>query len=288
MNFRLNIALLLSLVCAAAPLRAGNETDTPGDLHFVASGLLFRPLVANTFEARVGILERMNHEALRLDIGNSIDLIQYGDHATGRAIAMGVDFFTFTKLRSETNFHFPVDAVDYLFGINFSGELPTTAGPLAVRLRISHISAHMVDGHFEWTYWKWRDGRNPQIYSREFVDLTVAWEPSVLDRDARFYFGAIPVFHIDPSTLPKLSWYCGGEYHRSVTDVIDVYAAYQPTLLNINGWSVRHEAQAGIKVGNWNGRGVNIYYGYFSGKSIHGEYFDVYEHYTSLGMNFEF
>jgi Protein of unknown function (DUF1207) len=288
MNFRLVLPLLLAVQCTVPSLHANERIDSLSGWHFVSSGLLFRPLAANTFEARVGILERMNHEALRLDIGNSIDLVQYRHPTTGGAIAMGVDFFTYTKLRSETNFHFPVDAIDYLFGVNFSGVLPTLAGPLETRLRISHISAHMADGHFEWTYWKWRDGRNPQIYSREFVDLVIAWEPSTFSRNARCYIGSISVFHIDPSTLPKQSWYGGIEYHRSVAEAVHLYASYQPSLINIDGWSVRHEAQTGVKVGQWNGRGVNVYYGFFSGKSIHGEYFDVDEEYTALGINFEF
>ncbi len=31
-----------------------------------------------------------------------------------------MDFFTFSNLRSEDNFKFPVDAIDYMFGVNFN------------------------------------------------------------------------------------------------------------------------------------------------------------------------
>ena len=34
-------------------------------------------------------------------------------------LSFGADLFTYTLLRSQSDFHFPVDAVDYLFGVNF-------------------------------------------------------------------------------------------------------------------------------------------------------------------------
>ena len=77
--------------------------------------------------------------------------------------------FTYTLLRGETDFHFPVDAVDYLFGVNFGYKNNFEKNKeFGARLRISHISAHFVDGHFDGSTGNWRDGQIPRVFSREF------------------------------------------------------------------------------------------------------------------------
>ncbi|MGA9405931.1 MAG: DUF1207 domain-containing protein, partial [Bacteroidota bacterium] len=66
------------------------------------------------------------------------------------------------------------------------------------------------------------------------------------------------------------------------------YGAYQATVLKILETSVRHNVQLGMKIGNWEGRGLNLYGSYFSGYSIHGQYFDVKDNYFALGFLIEF
>ena len=51
-------------------------------------------------------------------------------------------------LEKEDNFRFPVDAVDYMFGLNFWFKT-AVHGYSFKRIRLSHISAHFVDGHFD-------------------------------------------------------------------------------------------------------------------------------------------
>ncbi len=267
---------------------AAESAESQLELSFVTSGLLFKPLVANTFEPRVGLQTEINNNLLRLDIGNSIDLLQYRFTEKGTVMSLGADFFTFTQLRGEQHFHFPVNAADYFFGINVCGKEKLSNGMLSARLRISHISAHFVDGHYDGTRASWRDNRNPIVYSREFVDAVCSYEPRALSLPLRGYVGATYMFHVDPRWIPKLSGYAGGELSLIFHGKITPYIAYQATLMKINKASVRHNAQAGIKIGEYNGRGLNLFVSYFSGYSIHGEYFDVQEHYTALGFLINF
>ena len=249
---------------------------------FTSDPLLFRPLAANTFEPRMGLIWHSNDGRLRLDIGNSVDLIRYSFESTTKLITIGSDFFTYTLLRGEKNFHFPVDAVDYLFGfnVNFVDTLPS--GILSSRLRLSHISAHFVDGHYNGTKGIWKDGLNPRVYSREFFDFVVGFEPH---EHIRGYLGSQYLWHVDPTTLPKFISYAGGEYHHQLITIGTVYTAYQFTA---TGQRPRHEFQLGIKIGQWNSRGTKIFFLYHSGDSIQGEYFDQTDEYSGIGFNIDF
>ncbi len=271
------IFIVIIVSCTVAPA---------GDFSFVPSGLLFRPLVANTFEPRVGFVVQSGENKLDLDIGNSIDLLQYTTDSL--AFTFGTDFFTYTLLRGENDFHFPVDASDYLFGFNVNMFRRHHSGTMAARLRVSHISAHFVDGHYNNTIGQWKDNHPPQVYSREFVDFTLAFEPSLLKGSTRAYIGGAYLFHVDPRGLSKMSGVVGGEYHTELTRTVNPYVAYQATYMKVIDAETRHDIQAGIKVGSWGGHGVKIFASYFSGYNIHGEYYDEKETYTGFGMNFDF
>jgi hypothetical protein len=249
---------------------------------FTSGPLLFKPLAANTFEPRMGLLWHSNNNRLRLDIGNSVDLIQYTFENPKQRLTVGSDFFTYTLLRGEKNFHFPVDAVDYFFGFNVNYLDTLNSGILSSRLRLSHISAHFVDGHFDGTSGIWKDGLNPRVYSREFFDLAIGFSPM---EDFRGYIGVVYLWHVDPTTLPKFNGYIGGEYHLQFSEIFNGYSAYQFTA---TGLLPMHELQIGTKIGNWNGRGTKLFFIYHSGNSIHGEYHDRKDEYSGLGFNVDF
>ena len=269
-------------VTALVLLAASTLFSRDSGLSFYSGPLVFKPLVANTFEPRVGLIWHINDNRLRLDIGNSIDLVQYGFDHSYRSLTLGADFFTFTQLKGESNFHFPVDAVDYLFGFNVNYKDTLRNGILSSRLRLSHISAHFVDGHYDNATRVWKDGLTPRVYSREFLDLAIAYEPA---RQLRGYVGSIYLWHVDPPTLPKYLAYCGGELHDELLTSLHGYAAYQCT---VTGKRPRHEIQIGGKIGDWNGRGTQIFFTYYYGNSIHGEYHDRKDEYSGIGFNVDF
>jgi hypothetical protein len=121
------------------------------------SKLLVKPFVSNTLKPKLGFEFKSSVNELSLNIGHSTDLLHYLIDSNTK-ISFGADLFTYTLLRSQSNFHFPVDAVDYLFGVNFGLSSVTDSRELGARLRISHISAHFVDGHFSKEENAWRDG----------------------------------------------------------------------------------------------------------------------------------
>jgi hypothetical protein len=256
-------------------------SSEPG-FSFTSDPLLFKPLVANTFEPRMGLLWHNNDNRLRLDIGNSVDLVQYTFDVIKKHVTLGSDFFTYTLLSGEKNFHFPVDAVDYLFGFNANFVDTLNSGILSSRFRLSHISAHFVDGHFDGTLKTWKNGLSPRVYSREFLDLTIAYTPI---NSFRGYIGIIYLWHVDPTSLPTLSGYIGGEFHHQLLTIFNGFAAYQ---FSATGLRPRHEVHCGIKIGDWNGRGTQLFFIYHTGNSIHGEYYDQKDEYSGFGFNVDF
>lgn len=246
--------------------------------------LNIQPFTANALEPRVGVLFHVNNNELRLDIGNSLDLIRFSPDQKSN-LSIGADFFTFTLLRGEKDFHFPVDAVDYLFGVNAGYKKSTEEGEYGARFRLSHISAHFVDGHYDFKNLIWRNNVNPKVYSREFIELL----PFYRVNNLRVYAGMTYIFHIDPAYLGKFNYQAGFEYFlkNKLSDYLTPFVAYDIKLIKINKYSANNTLNAGIKIGHPDGRGFSLYYSFYSGKSMHGEYFNFDKSYNAIGFNLD-
>ncbi|MEW6194700.1 MAG: DUF1207 domain-containing protein [Bacteroidota bacterium] len=246
--------------------------------------LNIQPFTANILEPKLGFLIQFSKNELRLDIGNSIDLFRYYKNEN-ETFSLGADLFTYTLLRGETNFHFPVDAVDYLFGFNGSYKVVNENYEYGARLRISHISAHFVDGHYDGTNSRWRDDLNPRVYSREFVELMPYYKFNSL----RVYTGFTYLFHVDPEYIGKMNYQFGFDYFANdfISESITPFFGYDIKLVDIDKFTANNSLSAGIKIGKVHGKGLSLYFNYYAGKSIHGEYFNFNKEYSALGINLD-
>ncbi|MBS3944474.1 MAG: DUF1207 domain-containing protein [Melioribacter sp.] len=254
------------------------------NLDLFPGSLNIQPFIANTLEPKLGFLFQLSKNELRLDIGNSLDIFHYSKNES-EVFSFGADLFTYTLLRGEKDFHFPVDAVDYLFGINGSYKKVEDQYEYGTRVRISHISAHFVDGHYDASKGEWRDGLNPRVYSREFIELI----PFVKFNSLRVYAGITYLFHVTPDYLGKDIYQLGFDYvgNQFDSETLSPFLAYDFKLVNLSKYSANHSFSAGIKFGKPDGRGFSIYFNYYSGKSIHGEYFDFTKTYSAIGINLD-
>lgn len=251
---------------------------------FFPSELNVQPFTANILEPRLGFVFQTSGNSLRLDAGRSLDMLHLSDEKF--IFSFGFDMFTYTLLRSETDFHFPVDAIDYLFGLNFSlKKIIDKNSNFGLRFRLSHISAHFADGHFDPRLEIWRNGRKPIVYSREFIEFLPFFEY----RSLRVYSGITYVFHIDPNELGTEMYHLGFDYYsnqlfQSVYPFIGFNLELEKLYNNFRG---NNSLIIGIKLGNKNSRGLSIFYSYYSGNNFHGEYFDLAETYSAIGFNFD-
>ena len=86
-----------------------------GSTNYFHADLNIQPFTANILEPKAGFLFSMDNNKLRLDISTSRDIVKWYDD--DETISIGADLFTFTRLRSTDNFKFPVETIDYLFGL---------------------------------------------------------------------------------------------------------------------------------------------------------------------------
>jgi hypothetical protein len=248
------------------------------------SDLNIQPFTANFLEPKAGFLISTDNNKLRLDISTSRDIIHWSDNNS--TISIGADVFTFTRLRSTDDFKFPVETIDYLFGIN-AGYKKQIDGEneIGLRFRLSHISTHLVDGQYDAQSQKWREGREPFVYSKEFIELFPYYRYQTL----RTYIGFTYIFHIIPDELKKVNLQFGFDYFAPQfgTDYLTPFVAYDFKLNGESKFLGNNIISIGVKLGNWKQKGLSFYYSYISGKSVHGQLYDLEENYSNIGFNFE-
>lgn len=270
---------LIIIVCLTIPQLVLGQYEKiwfPNELNIA-------PFTANFLEPKAGFEFFFAKEELRLNIGTTTDFYKITDE--NNCLSFGADFFTYSLLRSEREFHFPVDAIDYLFGVNLGYKQKFYNNECGVRFRLSHISAHFVDGHFDHASDNWRNGRSPQVYSREFVELF----PFIKFNSSRIYAGFTYIFNVTPNFLGKEIYQFGFEHYLTnfFNGTINPFAAYDFKLSKIYKFAGSNSFVAGVKFGKYDSKGISIRFSYFSGKSMHGEYYDINENYSTLGFNLE-
>ncbi|MCE1188815.1 MAG: DUF1207 domain-containing protein [Ignavibacteria bacterium] len=248
------------------------------------SDLLIHPFISNFLEPKMGVQFGVGHNNIRLDIGNSRDFIRYKTD-TLTTISFGGDFFTYTKLRGEEDFHFPVEAVDYLFGVNAGYVKKCADYTYGMRFRFSHISAHFSDGHYDKIAGAWLDNRLPQVYSREFLEFMPFYEKSSF----RAYGGFTWIYHVVPSDVKKWMVHGGAEYSMpdAICAKVSPFVSFDLRTVAIDAVTLNNTVSAGIKIGSYNGSGVRIHFTHFKGKNIHGEYYNLDEEYSAIGVNID-
>jgi hypothetical protein len=247
------------------------------------SELNIQSFTANFLEPRAGFQYLFDLDKVQINIGTSHDIIHF--ISEGKSFSIGADFFTYTRARKENNFKFPVETIDYLFGINSSYKQFSENSEWGVRLRFSHISAHLVDGSFNNDSDVWDNEKKPFTFSKEFIELFPYYRMGGL----RIYGGITYIFHVIPDEIRKEIFQIGFDYYSSElsTETFTPFIAYDFKLAGREKFSGSNSITAGIKFGKSYSRGFSIFTGYFSGKSNHGELFDQSEEYITIGINSE-
>lgn len=251
---------------------------------------------AGKFEPRIGGWVESADSKLRLDIGTSVnlwDVVPMADPTSRVGLVLGTEFFTWTRLRSAGGFKFPVEAVDYYFGLFGQFHLLeiNREWALNAKLRAAHISAHLVDGDSLF----FASGGKPMTYSREFLDLRVGGDFGGIAAPLKWgyvdlhpYVGGHFLFNTIPDTLGRFSPYAGVDLAWQQHNVpISLRAGYEARLNTELEPIGEHLIRAGIKLASVYANGVIIEGAYYSGRSPYGQLFNRRENYFSLGFSVE-
>ncbi|MCS6999354.1 MAG: DUF1207 domain-containing protein [Bacteroidota bacterium] len=242
------------------------------------SALVFRPLLAAIFEPRMGS-QYTSLQRLRLDIGYSADV--FSSYAGTNIWAIGVDAFTYTRLRAEPNLKFPVETIDYMFGINTSHCWGVDSAVIGMfRLRLSHISAHFADGLAD-TAGVLEE--RPFVYSREFADGIIAVEWQKLG--IRLYGGGTFLFSVKelPAQVSRVIPQGGIEWYGRAW--LPIAIGYDIRMVGVdNRYVPSHAFQIAAEIVRQNTSALAFCGYWYSGYSIHGMFFKRREQYFAVGV----
>lgn len=239
--------------------------------------LTFKPLTANVFEPRIGSFYNLNDEKLRLDIGASFDFVKINENSPNE-MSIGADFFTYTRLRSENNFKFPVETSDYFFGLNYSANLNLFNEEFQSRFRLAHISSHLVDGYSD----KGIFFKMPFVYSREFFDITIAKYLKYSENNyIRPFIGTKVVFSTQPDDVSIFQGQIGFDFLHTINKNMEISAG-----LNLaNGEDMLNtSSQIGLNLKFIKNVGLFFGYYYYNGNSMHGIFYKEKDNYSAIGF----
>ncbi|MBS1537743.1 MAG: DUF1207 domain-containing protein [Bacteroidetes bacterium] len=246
---------------------------------FALGNLFFKPLSANPLEARIGTMYQFDDNKLRLDIGNSIDL-QTINLTDSLPLSLGTDFFTLTRLRSEGKLKFPVETADFYFGIN--GAIKRNLNENvegSIRLRIAHISSHLVDGYASDSVFV---RQKPFVYSREFAEGIVAAEFS---HSVRFYAGLTFLWATQPRSANRFIPQLGFDGSHKISSSLFINFGYDFKVFGINDiYTGVHALQAGVFLETSNNKGYLLSLYCYRGRSVHGMFFNQEDTYFGTGF----
>lgn len=225
--------------------------------------------IANPLEGRIQIFAT-TADALRFDIGASPSM-----YAVDSSFRVRADFFTLSRMRSAEAMKFPVETIDYWFGLSAAWKPESL--PVSLRLRLAHISAHFVDG----TPWPFRADSVVPIYSREFAELLV----STTHGPVRLYGGSTFIWSGHNPEFARLIPQAGVEVRQQLDDKMIMQAAYDGKLVGYRGvYLPQHCLQAGIVYRHRTDVEGGIFLYRYEGRSIHGMFADQRDSYWAVGV----
>ena len=249
---------------------------------FLPDGLNFLPLRANNQEAKIGVLYYPENANLKVDIGNTMDLLSFQFPGNKSKLNFGIEFMAYASVIGYEQLRLQIDAVDGFFGGNATYTQPLDDNLLSFRFRFIHNSAHLVDGN----YWvhpyprDWTKPGGPIAFTRDFAELIAANNIHLPNYDLRYYGGAAFSLRIRPSTLKRFSALAGFEIHsdkiigKLFDKPVNVFLAHNINYAGLPDYTFTNQSQLGIKFGNWESKGILFYFSFYSGNNMFSEYFD--------------
>lgn len=276
---------------------AGQLPASPSEatVQFLPGGTLFKPLVANPQEPRVGVRKEIGTSRLKLDIGSMLDFVQIPLDARGTVnVRIGADFFTYALTTSAQGLRLQVDAVDGFFGGHIVMRAQEGPGTLALRLRLMHLSAHLIDGHFDNATGQWKNGQLPIPFTKDFGELLAAYAIPVDGLPLLVYSGIGYATLVRPTDVQRLMSLHGFELRTgdSFATVFgkpfELYAAYNLTLTGVPAYVGTNVIETGVKFGRWDDIGIKLYVNYASGLEFFSQYYNVRRSMGGIGFTLDF
>ncbi len=270
-----------------------NISAQSGLFEFLPDSLQFVPLKANHQEARVGILYYPETGYLKVDIGNNIDLLKF-NLSDETSVNVGIEFMAYALSTNYQGKRLQIDALDGFFGGHASAKFGSGNSYYLSRLRIIHNSAHFVDGHYDFRDDKWRDNIEPIPFTQDFGELTVAGVNSLGSVKIRCFASIAYSTLVRPHIIKKYSGNFGVEVHSdsiigsAFNHPVNLFFANYNRYAGMPKYNLSTSNQAGVKFGEWNGKGIVLYLSYYYGNDILSEYYFKRDSKFGIGFTADF
>jgi hypothetical protein len=229
----------------------------------------------------MGIQQQIGSSRMEVAIGNALDVFEY--QCGNDTLRASVLFFAYALANDYRGYRLKIDAADGFFGIGFTYR---TNSPFSLRFRALHLSAHLVDGHYNDELAAWRDGETPFPFSRNYGDLTVAYTDALGSYPMRLYSGISYAPIVKPKEIRKWTVLAGWELRSPGST--HAYATHHFTLMGTPTVIGGNTIEAGVKFGEWYGRGARLFLSYQNGWDNFGEYYNRRHEAVSVGFAFDF
>lgn len=243
--------------------------------------LLFIPLVGSHEEPRMGIAQEVGTSRMNVSIGNSVEVLEYSRGSD--TVRASVVFLASALANDYRGYRLKIDAADGIFGIGFVYQ---NASPLGVRFRILHLSAHLVDGHYNDELQMWRDGKVPFPFSRNYGELIAAYTTPMRSMLLRLYGGVSYAPIVKPVQIRAWTGIAGWELRTPGTP--HWYLAHHFFIMGTPLTIGTNTLEGGMKFGTWQGRGFRLFISYRNGWDSFGEYYNVRRESFTIGFAFDF
>jgi hypothetical protein len=285
---------LFFIITSVITAQTGQDESSKFRFEFLPKGLHFIPLRANIDEAKMGVLMYPKDWHLKVDIGNSIDILKFS--FPGNEISIGAEFMAFAYVTSYQEFRLQIDELDGFFGGNLTYTKNISNGELFSRFRIIHNSSHLADGHWDWYTHAWKDNKIPYAFGRDYAEIAVGHILPTENYLFRYYGSTSYAFHQNAGGKPLKKSMFGMGVEISSPNYIgkvfnndtNIFFAGHINFEGIPKYVGDQNYMLGLKFGDWNGKGILIYGSYYTGGDLFNQYFTDRVHRFGFGFAFEF
>lgn len=262
---------------------------------FLPDSLHFYPLRGGNDEARMGLIFYPQNKNMKVQIGNSTDVLSFAYSGYKKKITVGAEFMAYGSVRTYQDYILQIDAIDGMFGGNISYSNLMDDGRFFIRFRVIHHSAHLVDGHWDSAEQKWID-RIPSAFGRDYAELVFSREKNFGDYLLRYYGGGNFAVHINTQNkiLKRYVFKTGFELaQKNIFGEVfnkegNGFLVYNLHTLSTETTMLNHHVQLGYKFGYWYDKGFIFYLAYYNGSNPFSQYFGERIENFGIGFNIDF
>lgn len=262
---------------------------------FLPDSLHFYPLRGGNDEARMGLVFYPENLNLKVQIGNSTDVLSFAFDGYKKKITVGAEFMAYGSVRTYKDYILQIDAIDGMFGGNISYSNLMDDGRFFIRFRFIHHSAHLVDGHWDSEVGNWIE-RIPNSFGKDFAEIIFSNEKNYKDNLLRYYGGGNFAVHINTQNkiLKRYVAKAGFEIvQKNIFGKVfnkdgNGFLLYNIHTMTTETTMLNHHIQLGYKFGYWYDKGISFYLAYYNGSNPFSQYFENRVENFGIGFNIDF